>query len=488
MSTRRGLTQDIGATGLAETWGYIKDDFLSEWQGTEKWKRIDEMIKNSPVVAAIRLAIEMSIRSAEWYLEGEDENPRAFELVDEAWQNMSHSWNDHVSDAMLMPFYGMGLFSIVYKREGGRMMWRKFKMLPADTIMRWDFAGDDGIDGLWQYPHLYAPYIPVERVLLYRFRRNRGNPEGESILRPAWVPWWYVKNLQQIEAIGIERNMNGLPIITPPMGADMTESTSTTSDYGRAHQIIRNARQDEQAGIILPAPTGDGEHQRWHFDLMSGGGMSKAIDSSMVIQRYEKRMLMACLSQFLILGQDSVGALATFEGGAGFFTQAVDSIADSIAETFSKYAIPRLCKLNGLDSEGVQLSHTSVGEVDLEKLGTFISVTGDKITWTPDDEIWLRASARLPEIEREELERIQGEAMARREAERAASPLFGRAPVSDDQMGVDWYDTATPDNAPDDDERRKMERLLVRNMKRYLTGQEKLVLDGVEEMTGGQSA
>lgn len=53
MAKTTSLTQDIGATGLEQNFGRIKDDFLREWQGTEKIKRIDEMVKNSAAVGAL---------------------------------------------------------------------------------------------------------------------------------------------------------------------------------------------------------------------------------------------------------------------------------------------------------------------------------------------------------------------------------------------------------------------------------------------------
>ncbi|WP_155274431.1 hypothetical protein [Piscirickettsia salmonis] len=45
---------------------------------------------------------------------------------------------------------------------------------------------------------------------MFRTTSRKGNPEGRSILRNAYQPWYYKKNLESIESIGIERNLVGL--------------------------------------------------------------------------------------------------------------------------------------------------------------------------------------------------------------------------------------------------------------------------------------
>ena len=77
---RAGLYQDIGDTGLNTTgWGEIGDEFLREWQGAgEKAKRVREMLHNSPVISALRLAIEMPLRDIDWQFVSDDgeDDPR----------------------------------------------------------------------------------------------------------------------------------------------------------------------------------------------------------------------------------------------------------------------------------------------------------------------------------------------------------------------------------------------------------------------------
>ncbi|KPJ95380.1 MAG: hypothetical protein AMJ53_02855 [Gammaproteobacteria bacterium SG8_11] len=477
---RRRLFQDVGAQSgdLGSRWGMSQGDFLAEWQGTRKIRNIKEMLYNSAVIGALRLSLEMPIRNVQWAFvgpEGSDaDSDPGLALLDDSLANMRDNFVSHVIDALLFPFYGWSLFSITYERNGGRILWRKFKPLGHDTIQHWMYDDDGGLAGVQQWPHLWAEPIPIERLLLYRFRKTSGDPEGESILRPAWISWYYVKNVMDVEGIGIERNLAGLPVITPPMGADMA---SGGTDYEAAHKTVRNIRQDEQAGVVLPAPMGPEPHQQWRLELLTGGGMSKTVDTNMVISRYEKRMLMAALSQFLMLGMDNIGALATFEGATDFHAMLLNACADIISETFSKFAIPRLFALNGLDPTGYSMEHTSAGNEDLTQWADLFAVVKDVINFLPEDEIEVRAKLDFPEKTVEEIEMARAE-----EAERKAALTPLLPPVlrqrqagqgDQDDMSAELYAAG---NAPDDDERLKFEQIWQRQMSAYWKGQRERIV------------
>ena len=477
---RTGIYQDIGDTGLNTTgWGEIGDEFLHEWRGaSEKARRVREMLYNSPVIAALRLAIEMPLRDIDWTFVSDDgENDPRLELLNDARAAMSHSWNDHISDALNFLWYGWSMFTITYQRDGGRILWHKLRPLAPDTLQRWQFDKGGGMAGIQQWPHLWPTPIPIERMVIYRFRRARGNPEGESILRPAWPSWYYVKNLQHIEAIGVERNLAGLPVITLPERADTTETDDENTDVGRARRVVRNIRNDEHAGLVLPFG--------WEFSLVASTGGGKANDTDMIINRYDKRILMSTLSQFIMLGMDNIGALATFEGATDFFTLTLNAVADTITETFTKFAVARLLELNGYDPDGVRLEHSPAGSVRPEMVADALSKVGASgfITWTAADEVWLRSLFRLPErkaadIELERDEQRQ-ETAARAEAMRRM--LAQRRPID---APVDENEATVYAAGDDDDERDDFERVYQRKMVAFLRNQKRDILRQVKDEHG----
>lgn len=402
---RTTLPPMLGKSGLQVFSGQVLDDFLREWRYPEAYKKADEMRRNSPVIAALLLAIENGIRSIEFHFTsdrvqaGAGTDPR-LDLLTESLAGMSHSLNDHLSEALTMLPFGFAPFAIWYKRdERGRIVWRKFLLLGQDTVYRWEFDDEGGLRGLWQQglPGYQLEFIPIERLLLYRTRVERNNPEGRSILRPAWIPYYYAKNISRIEAIGVERDLAGLPMIRPSAAADLTAGST---DYETAHRIVRNVRRDEQDGLIIPPG--------WDFSLLSTGG-SRQFDTDQIINRYDTRQLQAALAQFLMLGQEGEGSLALSRDQTDFFTMSLNTVADLMAEVLGKFAAPRLLALNGYPADGIGCEHSPAGDVDLERLGAFLEqVMGAKlVTWTPQDEAWLRQVGKLPDLSPEEIEAAQ---------------------------------------------------------------------------------
>lgn len=407
MGNRRQLTQDVGDTGLSMRWGVLRDDYLREWNMGEKAKTVDEMLRNSSVIGALRFAIEMTIKAVDWWFEADDETDPRIELADEALANLRHNWGDHISDALLAVFYGWSMFTITYEQVGGRLLWRKFKPLKHSTLMRWLYADDGGLAGIQQWPTDWPDPIDIERMIIYKIRSNFGSPEGESILRPAYPDYYYMKNLKALEGIALERNSAGYPVIKLPEGVD-TSDTSDGSDIGRANKLVRNIRLDEQGGIVEPPG--------WEFRFESPGGMA---DFGEVISRYEKRILTAALAQFLVLGQDKVGALSLSSDLSNFFSMAVNTLCDIIADTFTQYPLKRLMKLNGFDHTGIRLQHSPAGDADLPGIGDWLQKVGGLLNWTPQDEVWLRSISNMPERSVEEIQ-ADADAKAVRSAEIAA--------------------------------------------------------------------
>lgn len=470
MGNRRtnALTKDIGSTGLDAHWGYIRDDFDTDWNMPKKAEVIDEMVRTSSAIGALRFAIEMSLRSVDWFYESDlgQDDPR-LDFVKESMDGMSHSWEAHVSDALMCLFYGWSMFTSTYKRDNGRLLWKKFKPLKNDTLRRWLWADDGGLAGIEQWPSEWPEPIPIERMVIYKIRSNYGNPEGESILRPAYPDYYYQKNFKSLEGIAYERSGAGYPVIKLPEGADTSDTTSDNSDYGRASKIVRNVRLDEQSGVVLPFG--------WEFSFENPKA-GTTLDFDKPISRYEKRILTAALSQFLIIGQDKVGALSLSEDQTDFFRMAVNTMADIIADTHSQYPLKRLLRLNGFDDSGIRLSHSPAGDTDITVIGDFLQKTGTLINWTEQDEIWLRSIGNMPEKSIEELEMLNEE--KRERAAQMQQPIMVQS--DNDNERDDNRVNFAAGNAPDDDDRRKFERKWDKKWRAFFDGQMDRVVKGVD--------
>lgn len=411
---------EVGTSGLAQFSGLIFQEPLVELRGKEAYKRYDEMRRNSPIISALLLSIENPIRSTSWTFASDqgDDDPR-LEIMNRSLEEMEHSFNDHISEILTFLPFGFSIFEPVYQMsEDGTWLWKKFAPRAQNTVLRWiyqeiqqdptDISSSRhyrlaGFEQLAPPKYKLTP-IPIERLVIYRLHAELDNPEGRSMLRSAWIPYFYIKHLQQIEAIGAERDLAGMPVITLPEGA--TTSNDANSDLSKAKKIVRNVRNDEQAGIVLPAG--------WTFELLRGAG-TKQFDVDKVINRYEKRILTSALAQFLMLGQEGIGSLALSKDQTDFFTMSVNAIADIISQTFTKYCIPPLMQLNGYDADGLRLDHTPAqGETSIQIMATFLQQAGQYLHMTPEDEVWLRQLAGMPEMTVEEIDLMEQEKEAQR--------------------------------------------------------------------------
>lgn len=475
---------EVGQTGLNAYNGIIRDDFLREFTGKESYKRFNEMRLNSPIIASGLSALEYIIRKMDWtFSEGDGENDPRHELLEDSLQAMSMSWNDHISEALSFIWAGFYICEKVYQRDDkNRILWRKFATRGQDTVYRWEMDNTGGIEGVVQMaaPEYKIIPIPIEKLLIYRTRLERGNPEGRSLLRPAWIPYYYTKNLQQIEAIGFERDLNGLPVIELPEAADTGESGDT--DLTKAQQMVRNLRNDEQAGATIPFG--------WKLTLLSGAG--KGFDAlSNAIKRYESRTAMVFFTQSLLLGQDGVGSLALSTDMKNFLITFADSIADIIAQTFSKYAIPDLLRLNGYENDPpIKLEHTPAGDVDVSKIADGLQKMFNMLTWDERDEEWLRSMAGLPEKSADDIRTAMDEKEAKRQEivsniknnlDKSTEKTEDKMPMDkkpDEQMSADYFASLPPDNAT----RLRLEHKWQKAITNALEKQRRKVLKAAKEL------
>jgi len=231
--------------------------------------------------------------------------------------------------------------------------------------------------------------------------------------------------------------------------------------------MVRNIRNDEQAGVTLPFG--------WDLLLLSGSG--KGFSSlAEAIKRYESRTAMVFFTQSLLLGQDGVGSLALSGDMKNFLITFSDAIADIIADTFSKYAIPDLLRLNGYDPEGMKLEHTPAGEVDISKVTAGLQSAFNMLTWDAADEAWLRSMMGLPEREIDDIQSSRD--VKDTEKKDAEQKAIDDAAMAEDEMNADLFRA----KSPDDYKRRQMERKLETAITKHLATTKRRVLKEAQAM------
>lgn len=386
--------RELGTTGLRRTGGFVIEDFLPQLQGIRGVRVYREMADNDPTIGSILFAIEKVLQRLEWRVDPSDPDDEVAaeyaQFIEECLYDMSDSWDATLSAILSMLTYGWSWHEVVYKkREGysknsrkrskfddGKIGWRKWAIRSQETLWEWEFDDAGGIQGFWQvdpYMNAHRVFIPIEKSLLFRTTTVKNNPEGRSLLRNAYRSWWYKRRIEEIEAVGIERDLAGLPVAHVP--PEYLSSAATPEQVGILNaikDIVTGIKRNEQEGVIYPAMYDQQGNRLFELTLMSSGG-SRQFDIDKTVHRYDQRIAMTLLSDFILLGHERVGSFALGTAKMDLWSVAVDAVARSIAEVVNQHAIPTLLRLNGMDDElSPELAYGEVAQTDIGEVAKFV--------------------------------------------------------------------------------------------------------------------
>lgn len=451
---RRGpkpaIFNEIGTTGLKISGGVVQEEFLPALKGPKAVKVYREMRDNDPTVGAVMFAIEMLMRQVEWKVvstqgpdspptgglnhqppvpglpsprkdttpseEPSDEigeregnvgaDPRAI-LLGSCMNDMSDSWGSFITEVLSMLTYGWSWHEIIYKRREGQtgdprtqskfsdglIGWRKMPIRAQDSLSRWIISSDGSIEAMVQQSDSGGVVeIPLSRSLLFRTQVLKDNPEGRSALRNCYRPWYFKKKIEEIEGIGLERDLAGLPMMTAPEGLDLWNDQDALAVTQRqlAEDIVRSIRRDEQEGILKPFG--------WEIQLLSSGGR-RTFDTNAIIGRYDQRIAMTVLADFIQLGHSNkFGSFALSKSKTSLFNTALNGWMNMIRDVLNQHAVPELLALNGMDLvDHPRLDHEEINVPDIEAIGTYLrNLSASGMTIFPNpvlEEAALRAAS-----------------------------------------------------------------------------------------------
>lgn len=438
--------KDFGSYGLRQYGGWVREEFLTQLIGQRAATAYREMMDNSATVGAMIFATTQAMRRVDWRVEPVDDSAKAkkyAEFADSLRLDMSHSWEDFITEALSMLGYGFSFHELVYKRRTGLVPelqkyaqrsdpaldeipsslysdgligWRRMPIRGQDTVLKWFFDSNGQIRGMTQQPWVGTLIdIPIEKGLLFRPSQHKNNPEGRSILRNAYRSYYFIKRLEELEAILFER-MAGFPIMYVPnklleaataIGAGFDANAAATLAYFK--KMVTNIRIDEQMGAIIPSDVyrdseGKPTAQRmYQFELVTpSGGSKSSMDSDEIIDRHQVEILMTILCDFIQMGHDVRGTNNLAMTKVDMFYAAIEGWLDSIAGVINRYALPRIWALNGFDMNYMPKYVPDMPQrLDLDGLGMFIAnLANAGMPMFPDEELqeYLRDAAGLPEI------------------------------------------------------------------------------------------
>jgi hypothetical protein len=404
--------KQLGTTGLKRYGPYVYEEFLPELRWPRAGKVYQEMADNDPVIGAILYLAEMLIRGTSWGVSPASTSKadvEAAEFLKSCMDDMEMSWPDTISEILSMLTYGFSFHEILYKvRRGptersaryrskysdGRIGWRNLPVRSQNSLNGWIFNKDNEAVAFEQLaePDYQRVVIPFSKGLLFRTRVTRDNPEGKSLLRNAYRPWFFKKHFEEIEGIGIERDLAGFPVLQSPEGLDLWNEDDPTmvALRSRAEELVANVRRDSEEGILLP--------YGWDLKLLTSGS-SRQLDIGGTIERYDNRIAITMLSDIILLGNKS-GSFALADTKQSMLASSLQSQLLNIADVFNTRAVPRLFQANsfvGLTA----LPKIVPGQIQtpsLKEVALVLRAMGLKINDDMELQNYLRRIMNMPEL------------------------------------------------------------------------------------------
>lgn len=410
---------EIGTTGIRRAGGIIFDhstrDLRGGWQSARAFAEMHDFL---PVVRASILIYQLLVRQSSFQLQpakdGGTEAKAIRDFAESALDDMETDFGDVVSDALTMLVYGWALSEEVYKvRSGpknpaplkpssdgfqqslergyvdppasskysdGLVGWRKIALRAQRSIWLWEMDRHGTAIGMWQNDpssHRGPVLIPLEKALVFRTENAGGNPEGRSMLASSWKFWTVLKRLIEREAIGLGRDLTGIPMMKVPAkllakGADAEEKAT----LARTEALVTGLTANEQAAVVISSACDVNNNPLWEFSLVGVSGPARNFQAmGETINRYEQRIATSMLTAFLLLGQGQRGTQALAENQADMLLMAANAVSDSVAAVFNRYSLPRLMRANGWPEElaPIMVPTKIKRQIPLVDLGQFLT-------------------------------------------------------------------------------------------------------------------
>lgn len=390
---------ELGVSGKNTYTGDIRaDEWQQELRGKKAIQKYREMRDGNAIVGSIMYAIEQTLRDVKIEVKPADDSEvakREAEFLQSVLDDMDHSLDDHISEALSYLTYGFSWFEVVYKRregdmrspkknskfEDGRIGIKKIAIRAPWTVEGFEVDQNTGeILGMYQEAAWgkRPAMIPIEKSVYYRTTSLNNDPSGRSVLRNAFVSYTYLNKIQSYEAIAIERELHGVPIGRMPaeyMSADASvDQAALRSQFDK---ILRDLKLNEQGYALLPSDLyvdaeGRPTNQRlMDIELITANG-SRSIDIDPVVKRYQHDIARSLMAEFLMLGSGS-GSYALSKTKTDLFLRSLESYINTIVDVLNKQLVERLWQLNGLDWATMpKLVAGDVAPHDLREIASFL--------------------------------------------------------------------------------------------------------------------
>jgi hypothetical protein len=327
---------EMGSLGLKTFNGVSKDELKLELNWPNSIITFKEMSTHSAINAPLTL-FENIICKATWKYKppanATDEEKKQAELINQMMNDMEQPWSEFIRDVLSSNVFGFSVHEKVFRRrlkangsiyDDGVIGWKKLPIRAQESISKFLFSEDGneiiGVQqNLTKINDIYNRFskrsnlvnLPRSKFLLFRTGKHRGDPFGKSPLRDAYLAWRFLSALEELEATGAAKDLNGLPVLYLPaqyLAADAPPEVQAIRSY--YENVMRNLQMNQQSAVILPQVVDpESKTPMFKLELMSVDG-KKNFDILKIKEYYKNLIFTSLFADVLVMGQTATGSFA----------------------------------------------------------------------------------------------------------------------------------------------------------------------------------
>jgi hypothetical protein len=334
-------------------------DPMSELEPPSGLTKFRNMRLNDPIIGGLMLRLENVFKHADWEIVGPNTS-----LISSQLESLPYGMASLISDMTSSFVFGFSLNEKVWQAKNGKIVLKDVEPRYQTTID--DFRDDKAIQR-WSGG---SAEIPIAKCVHFVPIEHCRNPYGESFLRQVYKPYYYKSSIEAAEALGIDRDLGGLPVLTAPEGFDFnkadTDSPSYDASYAAtltwANTLVGDVRRDHVEGVVKP--------YGWELEILRGETRT-TIPTVEIINRYNTEIAVGLLQTFAVLGGFASTNNTNVTELVEDFHFICNAFLQMIARTIERQLIRDICILNDKTTTPT-FRFKDVQRRDIDKLASFV--------------------------------------------------------------------------------------------------------------------
>lgn len=394
---------ELGSLGIRHFGGVTQDELKAELNWPRSINTFRDMSYHSAVNAPLTL-FENIISKATWTYkppaDATEEEKNQAKIINQMMQDMEQPWSEFIRDVLSSNVFGFSVHEKVFRKrykvngslyDDGIIGWKKLPIRVQESISKFIFSEDGNeIIGVQQnlsaINDIYNRFssrgnlinIPRSKFLLFRTGKHRGDPFGKSPLRDAYLAWRFLTALEELEATGVAKDLNGLPVLMLPaqyLAADAPLEVQAIRLY--YENVMRNLQMNEQSAVILPQVIDpESKQPMFKLDLLSVDG-KKNFDISKIKEYYKNLIFTSLFADVLQMGQSSTGSFALGSIKNSLSGAYAERLIANIAEVLQNDLIKQTYILNGWNESRIgKFDFDGIEPADLDTFSSAIMRMG----------------------------------------------------------------------------------------------------------------